>query len=72
MRQLDVLIEAALGSYDQDCRWDLIAGILRECSDDVLEVGVGLLESGIDRQRTLGADILGRLVGVVKPSRQHC
>ena len=64
MRQLDVLIEAALGSYDQDCRWDLIAGILRECSDDVLEVGVGLLESGIDRQRTLGADILGRLVGI--------
>ena len=35
MRPLDVLIEAALGTYDEDCRWELIAGILRECSDDV-------------------------------------
>jgi HEAT repeat protein len=64
MRLLDVLIEAALGSYDQDCRWELIAGILRECSDDVLEAATRLLESSVDRHRTLGADLLGRLVGV--------
>jgi len=69
MRPLDVLIEAALGTYDDDCRWELIVGVLRECSDDVLEVATGLLESGLERERTLGADILGRIVGVEPNSR---
>ena len=64
MRPLDVRIEAALGTYDEDCRWDLIAGILTECPDDVLEAAIGLLSSDLERGRTLGADILGRLVGV--------
>jgi len=64
MRSLDVRIEAALGTYDEDCRWDLIAGILTECPDDVLELATGLLNGELERGRTLGADILGRLVGV--------
>ena len=69
MRPLDVLIEAALGTFDEDCRWDLIGGILRECSDDVLEEASRLLASHVERERTLGADILGRLVGVEPNSR---
>lgn len=69
MRSLDVRIEAALGTYDEDCRWDLISGILSECSDDVLEVSLQLLDGRSERSRTLGADILGRLVGVEPSSR---
>lgn len=69
MRQLDVRIEAALGTYDEDCRWDLIGGILTECSDDVLDAGTGLLRSDLEHDRTLGADILGRLVGIEPNSR---
>jgi HEAT repeats len=69
MRPLDVRIEAALGTYDDDCRWDLIGGILTECPDDVLEAATGLLLGGAERGRTLGADILGRLVGVDPGSR---
>jgi len=64
MRPLDVRIEAALGTFDEDCRWDLIGGILTECPDDVLEAALILLHDDLDRRRTLGADILGRLVGV--------
>jgi HEAT repeat protein len=64
MRPLDVLLEAALGTFDEDCRWELICGILRECPDDVLEAARDLLAGPNDRERTLGADILGRLVGV--------
>lgn len=69
MRPLDVLIEAALGTFDEDCRWELIAGILRECSDDVLVEACDLLASEFERNRTLGADILGRLVGVEPNSK---
>jgi len=64
MRQLDVRIDAALGTYDEDCRWDLIGGLLNECPDDVLEASTKLLAGQPDRGRTLGADILGRLAGV--------
>jgi HEAT repeat protein len=64
MRQLDVRIEAALGTYDEDCRWDLIGGILDECPDDVQEECAKLLTDRVDRGRTLGADILGRLAGI--------
>jgi hypothetical protein len=64
MRPLDIRIDAALGTYDQDCRWDLIGGILTECPDDVLEAATGLLCSDADHGRTLGADILGRFVGI--------
>jgi HEAT repeat protein len=69
VRPLDVRIEAALGTYDEDCRWDLIAGILTECPDDVLDGAKGLLRSDLDRGRTLGADILGRFVGIEPNSR---
>jgi hypothetical protein len=64
MRQLDVRIEAALGTHDEDCRWDLIGGILDECPDDVQEESAKLLAGQLDRGRTLGADILGRLAGI--------
>src|ERR1035437_5820140 len=64
MRQLDVRIEAALGTHDEDCRWDLIGGILDDCPDDVQEESVELLAGQLDRGRTLGADILGRLAGI--------
>jgi HEAT repeat protein len=64
MRPLDVLLEAALGTFNEDCRWELIGGVLRECPDDVLEAARDLLAGPTDRERTLGADILGRLVGV--------
>jgi len=60
---LEAQIQAALGTYDEDCRWDLIGGIVQECPDDVLEAGVRLLRGDVERERALGADILGRLVG---------
>ncbi len=64
MRALDVRVEAALATVDEDCRWDLIGGIVGECPDDVLEMCQRLLRDRTGRERTLGADILGRLVGV--------
>jgi HEAT repeat protein len=64
MRPLDVRIDAAIGTYDEDCRWELIGGILSECPDDVLEAALDLLRGAAARQRTLGADVLGRLTGV--------
>jgi HEAT repeat protein len=70
MRPLDVRIEAALGTYDEDCRWDLIAGVLTECPDDVLDAAKLLLAGNLERGRTLGADVLGRLVGVEPNSKQ--
>jgi len=63
MRPLDARIDAALRAYDEDCRWDLIGGIVGECPDDVLETAASLLRGPDERGRTLGADILGRLVG---------
>jgi HEAT repeat protein len=54
---------AALAAYDQDCRWELIDGIVQECSDDVLEASVKLLQ-GDSARRTLGADVLGRLADI--------
>jgi HEAT repeat protein len=64
VRALDVRVAAALEAVDEDCRWELIGGIVTECPDDVLEVGRLLLTKEVDRERTLGADILGRLVGL--------
>jgi HEAT repeat protein len=63
MRPFDARIEIALGAYDEDCRWDLIGGIVTECPDDVFETAASLLGGENERERTLGADILGRLVG---------
>lgn len=64
MRPLDVRIEAALRAFDEDCRWDLIGGIVTECPNDVVEAAIGLLRGPEVRGRTLGADVLGRLIGV--------
>jgi HEAT repeat protein len=69
MRPLGVRIEAALRAYEEDCRWDLIDGIVGECPDDVLEAATGLLRGESERARTLGADILGRLVGAEPDTR---
>ena len=69
MRQLGVRIEAALGAYDEGCRWDLIGGILDECPDDVQEEAAKLLAGQLDRERTLGADILGRLASLDPTNR---
>jgi hypothetical protein len=64
MRPVDVRIQAALATYDEDCRWELIGGAVTECPDDVLDVSVELLNSHSARERRLGADLLGRFVGV--------
>jgi HEAT repeat protein len=63
MRSLDARISAALAAYDEETRWELIAGIMDECPDDVFEASTGLVRGEHERERTLGADILGRLVG---------
>jgi HEAT repeat protein len=62
MAMLEAQLGAALRAVDQDCRWDLIDGLMDECPDDVLEAAVGLLGDGDERARTLGADVLGRLL----------
>jgi len=63
MRTLEVRVDAALRAFEQDCRWDLINGIVGECPDEVLPLATGLLRAADERSRTLGADILGRLAG---------
>src|ERR1035437_6123273 len=63
MRSLDARIQAALAAYDEDTRWELIGGMMDECPDDVLDASSALLRGEHGRQRTLGADLLGRLVG---------
>jgi hypothetical protein len=64
MSALDVRVEAALETFDEDCRWELIGGIVGECPDDVLEMCRRLLCGPMACERTLGADVMGRLVGV--------
>jgi HEAT repeat protein len=64
MRTLDVLVDAALRAIDQDCRWDLVGSIVKECPDEVLELSLVMLRGTAERERTLAADVLGRLVGV--------
>lgn len=64
MRPVDVRIQTALATYNEDCRWDLIGGAVTECPEDVLAVSLELLASLTARKRRLGADLLGRLVGV--------
>jgi HEAT repeat protein len=71
MRPLDTLIQAALGTLDADCRWELIDSIVRECPDDVFEEASKQLRSSQGRARALGADILGRLVTVDQGRRMR-
>ena len=70
MRTLDVRVDAALRAIEQDCRWDLINGIVGECPDDVLPLSIELLGSIEEKRRTLGADILGRLAGAEPSTRE--
>jgi HEAT repeat protein len=60
---LEARVEAALATLDDGCRWELIGGVVTECPDDVFEVCRRLLAGTDARWRTLGADVLGRLVG---------
>jgi HEAT repeat protein len=62
MGALEIQVEAALASYDEECRWELIRGIVDECPDDVLDTCRRLLVEPDSRKRTLAADVLGRLV----------
>ncbi len=62
MNPLEIRIQAALQAYDEDCRWELVYGIVSECHDKVLEASRRLLDDRSPRARTLGADIMGRLV----------
>ena len=64
MGALEIRVEAALGAMDDDCRWELIGGIVDECPDEVLATSIHLLAQKDARSRTLGADVLGRLVGI--------
>lgn len=64
MGPLEVRVEAALATFDEDCRWELIGGIVQECPEDVLAECQQLLCSEHAHGRTLGADVLGRLVGI--------
>jgi HEAT repeat protein len=64
MGPLAIRVEAALASYDEGCRWELIDGIVEECPDDVFDTCRGLVAEPDARKRTLGADVLGRLVDV--------
>jgi HEAT repeat protein len=61
MTALETRIQAALASLDDDCRWELIAGIVTECPDDVVAACLLLMASDSAPARTLGADVLGRL-----------
>jgi HEAT repeat protein len=71
MSPLGSRIEAALGTYDVECRWELVDAITKECPDDVFESAVSLLQSPDARARTLGADMLGRLVTVDQTQRMR-
>ena len=64
MGALDVRVEAALTTLDETCRWELIEGLARECPDEVVPACKKLLDSASAPRRTLGADLLGRLVGI--------
>jgi HEAT repeat protein len=70
MGPLEVRVEAALAALDEDCRWELIGGIVQECPEDVLAKCQQLLGSEHAGGRTLGADVLGRLVGVDPGARR--
>jgi HEAT repeat protein len=71
MSQLGSRIAAALGTFDDECRWELIDTISKECPDDVFSASGDLLRSGDRRARTLAADILGRLVSVDQGQRMR-
>lgn len=69
MSQLGSHVAAALGTLDNECRWQLIGAIVTECPDDVFAASSELLHNRDERARALGADILGRLVTVDQGQR---
>lgn len=69
MPMLDTRVAAALGTFDTECRWELIDSILEECPDDVFDRATRLVRSDDAQARALGADILGRL-GIIDRLRQ--
>jgi HEAT repeat protein len=69
MGALDVRVEAALATLDDECRWELITGLAQECPDEILAICQELLAGAAPDRRTLGADLLGRLVGVDQGAR---
>jgi HEAT repeat protein len=69
MGSIELRIEAALATIDEDCRWELIGGIVGECPEAVVETSRVMLKSRDGRRRTLAADILGRLVAGDPDSR---
>jgi len=64
-------VDAALRTLDDDCRWELIDAIVTECPDDVYDAARRLLTLPDPASRTLGADILGRLVTVDQAQRMR-
>ena len=62
MSPLGSRIEAALGTLDTECRWEIVDAVVKECPDDVFDAAAWLLQSDDARRRTLAADMLGRLV----------
>jgi hypothetical protein len=69
MNALESRVEAALHTFDDNCRWELVDAIVTECPDDVYDAASGLLHLRDIPARTLGADILGRLVTVDQGQR---
>lgn len=69
MTALETRIQAAMAALGEDCRWELIGGIVLECPDDVLAASRRLVSDPRPRARALGADIMGRLVGVDSGAR---
>jgi HEAT repeat protein len=69
MSPLGSLVDAALRTHDDECRWQLIDAIVKECPDDVYDKASRLLRDPDERARTLGADALGRLVTVDQGQR---
>jgi HEAT repeat protein len=69
MSPIGPLVDAALRTFDDECRWQLIGAIVKECPDDVFDEAARLLRDPDERARTLGADTLGRLVTVDQGQR---
>lgn len=64
-------VDAALRTFDDECRWGLVDAIVEQCPDDVYDISTKLLCDADERSRTLGADILGRLVTVDQGQRMR-
>jgi len=66
-RAVGVLVKLALGSADEDSRWDAVAALHWRGSREVFDHALELCRSARASERALGADILGQL-GIPKRS----